>query len=86
MKGCFVKIPIEQATKPKDGYVCMTDRWWLVEDGCVLGYKIDGEKSKDTPSPQCNTVKEIVERLPIRSPKSQIVFFDCVYWPQVNYS
>lgn len=42
----YRKVPLRDLTVPKNGYICMTDRYWLVtKDNCVLFY---GD------SPQCH--------------------------------
>jgi len=78
--GCFIKVPLEEVQTYKNGFVCMTNKWWLVEDGCVLGYKIYGEKSKLRPSPQCNPDKRLIEMVLKRNPEQTAVFLDVAYW------
>lgn len=49
----YTKVPISELTTPKNGYVCMLDRYWYVtNDECVLFY---GD------SPQCNVDKRVME-------------------------
>ncbi len=49
----YTKVPKSELTTPKNGYVCMLNRYWYVtDDDCVLFY---GE------SPQCNTDRRILE-------------------------
>ena len=49
------KVPLSKLTTPMAGLVCYGPAWWAVtHDGFALFYGS---------SPQCNRVKEIVERI-----------------------
>jgi len=80
--GCFIKVPLEDALTPKAGFVCITDHWWVIEDNCLLGFKLYGEKSKERPSPQCNSQKSIVDMLlrKERYKNAQAIHLPVVYW------
>jgi hypothetical protein len=82
--GHFIKVPIEEVQIPKQGYRAMVGKWWLVEDGCVLGFKLYGEKSKERPAPQCNDQKAIIEMALKRKPNQSAVYLDCAFWPAPN--
>lgn len=71
----WVKIPLEEAVSPKDGYVVMLDMWWEVVDGCVLGWNPD---IRFPPSPQANKNKTVVQAL--KHKESSVVFLPVVYW------
>jgi len=56
----FIRVPVESiADVPhQDGYYqCLTNRWWVVVDGCILIYKGF--------SPQCNETKDIADRMAV---------------------
>lgn len=55
----YVQIPIEELTKPKDGYTVMLDRYWVVLNGKALFYK----SSQQYTSPQCNDNKALAAYL-----------------------
>ena len=78
--GAFIKVPVSEVQKPKQGFTVIKDHWWLVEDGCVLGFKLYGEKSKVRPSPQCNIQKEMLELVLKRHPSKAALFIPVVYW------
>lgn len=78
--GTFIKIPVEEATTPRNGYQCMCDRWWLVEDDCVLGFKLHSDK--DWPAPQCNDNRLLVEKALKRNKDQTVVFLPAVFWPR----
>ena len=49
----YTKVPKSEVITPKNGYICMLNRYWYVtDDDCVLFY---GD------SPQCNQDKRIME-------------------------
>lgn len=53
----WIKMPVSDLTTPKTGRICKGPSWWAITpDDCVLFFKSYG-------SPQCNSVKEIVERI-----------------------
>lgn len=68
-------IPIEQAVRPVDGYVCIVGYWWEVWDGHLLSYH--GGR-KDRASPQCNKNPAIVKRL--MHDGCEMAFIPVVYW------
>jgi hypothetical protein len=76
----FIRVPLEDVETPKAGWVVIKDHWWVVEDGCVLGFKLYGEKSKERPSPLCNTDARIVEMLIRKKPTQEAVFLPVAYW------
>ena len=78
--GYYLRIPIDEVTQPKQGFVCITDCWWLVEDGCVLGFKLYGEKSKERPTPQCNDDRRIVDLALQRKPHQTAIFLPVAFW------
>lgn len=68
----FTKIPIDIATQPFEGAVVYMDRYWIVQDGCILLYK--------KYSPQCNKDERVVERsLKKLYPGSEVKFLKTVY-------
>ena len=71
----YKKVPIEKAVKPKDGYVVMADRWWIVVDECILFYR--------GYAPQCNDVKAITESIRDRMyPGAEVRFLPMVFRAQ----
>lgn len=53
-KTPWTGVLLSDLQTPKNGYICLLDRWWIVSNGEALFYHN---------SPQCNTVKEIAERV-----------------------
>ena len=74
----YIKVPLERAQTPKQGYRVYLNKWWLVEDGCVLGFKLH---DRDHPTPQCNDNKAIIEVSLKRKPEQTAVFLAVAYWP-----
>ena len=78
MTAEYIRVSLADLQTPKDGYICMMDRWWVVEDGHALGYKLF---ANDRPSPQCNHDKRVVEHVLQRRPEVQKVqFVPVAYW------
>ena len=59
----FVKLPIQEATVPKDGYVCLANRYWIVTENNELLFYIGNSRKKHYCSPQCNYNESITKRL-----------------------
>lgn len=78
--GAFIRVSLDEVQEPKNGRMVIKDHWWLVEDGHVLGFKLYGLKSKDRPSPQCNTQKSIIDIALKRKPNQEAVFLPVAYW------
>lgn len=78
--GAFIMVSLDEVQEPKAGMMVIKDHWWLVEDGHVLGFKLYGLKSKDRPSPQCNTQKSIIDIALKRKPNQEAVFLPVAYW------
>lgn len=79
MKGEYIRVPIVDVQTPKEGFVCLLNRWWLVDNGHVLGYKLR-LRSKERPSPQCNHTKAIVEHVLAQAPAQEVQFLPVTYW------
>lgn len=47
--GAYIKVSLDEVQEPKAGMVVIKDHWWLVEDDCVLGFKLYGLKGKGRP-------------------------------------
>lgn len=54
-----VYVSIEEATKPKEGYTAMLDRWWVVHPEHGLTFA----KFKSFRAPQCNHDRRLPEDL-----------------------
>ena len=68
------KIPIEEATTPREGARVYKDRYWTVLDECILLY--------DGFAPQCNPNKDIAELVGKKLyPNSDIRFIETVFLP-----
>lgn len=52
----WIKVKIEDAIIPHEGYTVIMDRWWSVKDGYIFYYRY-------YTCPQCNSNKDITERL-----------------------
>ena len=78
--SCFIRVPIDEVTKPKSGRMVIKDHWWVTENDCVLGFMLYGEKSKDRPAPQCNSDKRVVDMLLKKKPNQEAVFLPVAYW------
>jgi hypothetical protein len=80
--GCFIKVSLDDVMTPKAGFICITDHWWVVDGDNVLGFKLYGEKSKERPSPQCNSQKSIVDMLLKKESykNMQAVYLPVAYW------
>ena len=76
----YLKVPLDDVQTPKHGMIAIKDHWWIVEDDCVLGFKLYGLKSKDRPTPQCNTNKRIVEMALKSNLNQDVVFLPVAYW------
>jgi hypothetical protein len=60
MRGEYVEVPLEELTKPKNGYTVMTDRWWATRNGNPLMYVTNGGRFQ---YPQANHSKGICDRI-----------------------
>lgn len=63
---------VEEISTPKDGFVCMTDKWWALDsDGRVIIF--------DKYSPQCNSNKEITLTISKRMYSGDVVFIPSAF-------
>jgi hypothetical protein len=71
-----IGIPLSILKEPRDGEA-MTDRWWVVIDGCALLWQRAGSRGW---SPQCNKDRRLGESL-IESlyPGATVEFVPCAY-------
>ncbi len=76
----FIQVTIDDVTTPKNGHVVIKDHWWLTENGCVLGFKLYGEKSKERPTPQCNSDKRVIDILLKKRPMQSAIFLPVAFW------
>ena len=68
----LTKIPLEKALKPFDGASVMLNRFWIIEDECILFY--------NKYSAQCNSDSTIAESIRKRIyPDARILFLPVVY-------
>ena len=68
-------VPIHETTKVFNGAQAFCDRWWIVRDGNILFH--------DGYAPQCNSNKEIAERIRDKLyPDADVQFLPVVYRPQ----
>lgn len=59
IKNCIL-VPLEEVTIPKEGHEVLMNRWWVtINDKAVIYVGPDSCSY----SPQCNSVKEITERI-----------------------
>jgi len=72
----YVRIPIEKVMIPKDGFRVITKSWWVIIDGCVLGYKLGNSRLL---APQCNRNKEITDKL--KKGGTETFYIETAYWP-----
>lgn len=64
------KIPIEEAIKPKNGE-CLVNRYWSVQDGCILFYNN---------SPQCNADQAVARVITDKLyPQAEVILIPEVY-------
>ena len=77
--GAYIKVSLDEVQEPKAGMVVIKDHWWLVEDDCVLGFKLYGLKGKGRPTPQCNKDKRIVDMALKRKPNQESVLIPVAY-------
>lgn len=70
----YITVPLTELTTPRDGRVCMCDRWWLVTDGDEAPQALF---YKHYTSPQCNRDKSVVEH--IRPAGTHAVFVPVAY-------
>jgi len=71
-KNNFEMIPVEEARRPKNGATVYTDKYWAVQDGCVLFFRGF--------APQCNSNKKLAEMVTTKLyPEAKVKFFDCIY-------
>lgn len=73
----YFGIPLEELETPKNGYICIMDRWWVVAYGQALFY--------EGGYPQCNINERIAEYLadPVKHPdlpkRVSVVFIPLAY-------
>ena len=68
----WIKMAVDDLTTPKPGRLIHSPAWWaLTDDRCVLFYK-------SYSSPQCNTSRQIVERV---RPGCDMMFIAVSYIP-----
>lgn len=53
----YITVPLSDLTTPKNGRICLCDRWWIVNE------KDEALFFRHITSPQCNSEKSIAERL-----------------------
>jgi hypothetical protein len=71
-RNLITKIPLEKAQTPFNGAEVMTDRYWVVEDGCILFW--------NKYSPQCNSQKSVAEYIQKKLyPSGSVMFLPVVY-------
>lgn len=75
-KGTVLPIPLDVLSTPRDGVV-LTDRWWVVQDGCALFWK--GSRRRRGWSPQCNHDRRLPDSLTARYPGSTVEFVPAAY-------
>ena len=69
----MTRVPIDKAVKPFDGAYVYCDRWWTVENDCILFYR---------GSPQCNADRRIAESFRDRMyPGADVRLLPVVYMP-----
>ena len=58
----YYGVSIEELKTPKNGYICLTNRWWLVSNGEALFY--------EGGYPQCSLEQKVAEYLsdPVKHP------------------
>ncbi len=76
----YIRIPIDEVQKPKDGMIVIKNHYWLVENGNVLGFEHTIYNHKSRITPQCNKNKIIVENALKRKPEQDVVFLEVAYW------
>jgi len=71
-RNLLTKIPIEKAQTPFEGAQVMINRYWVVEDGCILFW--------NKYSPQCNSNERIAQDIQKRLyPEGSVKFLPVVY-------
>lgn len=71
----FEQVPIEELKTPKDGYMVILDRYWVVLNGKALFYK-----SRGYLSPQCNSNKGLAAYMIEKVHKEcEVVFVPVAY-------
>jgi hypothetical protein len=71
-RNLITKIPIEKAITPFEGAYVMLDRYWVVEDGCILFW--------NKYSAQCNSQERIAQDIQKRIyPEGSVRFLPIVY-------
>lgn len=75
-KGNYILVPMKDILTPKDGRMCFANRWWIVtKDHEVIFFK-------NYDNPQCNTIKNVTERLCIICKEAvTLEFIDMTYVP-----
>ena len=77
----YIEVSLDELQTPKQGYQTITDSWWCVKDGHVLGFKLYGAGSKERPTPQCNKDKRVVDRVMGKMyPDHEAVHIPVAYW------
>jgi hypothetical protein len=71
----YRRIPISEISTPKHGRTCYANSWWEVTPEDEVLFFVHGGAC----TPQCNTIKSIVERLLI--PGCTARFLEMVYLP-----
>jgi hypothetical protein len=68
----WIKMPVSELMTPKAGKMCKAPMYWAVTpDDCVLFFKTYN-------SPQCNTIKELIEHV---RPNMEIRFIETAFVP-----
>lgn len=87
MKGTFQEIPLDDLSTPKDGYVCMVNRFWLLgTHGGALSYDVPRNRMHGPQRdryPQANSNELIVKRWAGGGHAGAVgyVFVPVAYWP-----
>ena len=77
-KNKWELVSFENFLTPKDGYVCVCNRyWWITESGELLFYKCNGYYSM-----QCNHNLNIMQPVP---DGCRIEFFEVLYLSEKYY-
>lgn len=84
MRGKFNEIPLGELTTPRDGLICMCNRFWLIgPNGGVISYD-DQRRGRSRPDrfPQCNSNEAIVKMWLAKAPGGAVSYklIPVAYW------
>jgi hypothetical protein len=68
MRGHFIFVPIDVATKPAEGHA-YADRWWSVHPNLGVAFYVAPNTERGQgyePSPQCNADERVARHLTAR--------------------